>query len=277
MEITDITGKVTLNNGVKMPYLGLGVFKSKDGTEVVDAINHAYEAGYRHIDTASFYANEKGIGKAIRESDIHRSEIFVTTKVWNTDQGYKQTHKAFETSLNLMQLDYIDLYLVHWPVIGKSKDTWRALEEIYKSGKVKAIGVSNFLQFQLEDLLETANVVPAVNQMEFHPYLVQQDLIDYCKSKGIQYQSWSPLMVGKVLEIELLKELGQKYGKTPVQIVIRWNLQKDVVVIPKSVHRDRIFSNADVFDFELSDEDLAHIDALDRNGRIGPDPANLGF
>ena len=277
MKIDGIEGKTTLNNGVKMPYLGLGVYQAQEGEQVSLAIKYALEAGYRHIDTASFYSNEKGVGKAINDSGIDRSEIFVTTKVWNADQGYDKTLKAFDVSLANLHFDYIDLYLVHWPVKGKYKDTWRAIEEIYKTGKVKAIGVSNFLQFQLEDLLETANVVPAVNQMEFHPYLVQQSLIDFCVSKGIQYQSWSPLMVGKVTQIPLLNEIGKKYGKTPVQVVIRWNLQKGVVVIPKSVHRERIIANADVFDFELSNDEIAKINALDRNERTGPDPADFNF
>lgn len=275
--ISDINGKFTLNNGVQMPYLGLGVYKADDGQQVIDSINWALDAGYRHIDTASFYGNESGVGKAVRESAIERSDIFVTTKVWNADQGYDTTLQAFDVSIKNMQLDYIDLYLVHWPVKGKFKETWRAFEEIYKSGKVKAIGVSNFLQFQLEDLMESANVVPAVNQMEFHPYLVQQSLIDFCKTNGIQYQSWSPLMVGGVMDIDLLKKLGAKYEKSPAQIVIRWNLQKGVIVIPKSVHHDRIIANANVFDFQLSNKEIKAIDALDKNERIGPDPANFDF
>ncbi|MGD8778485.1 MAG: aldo/keto reductase [Ignavibacteria bacterium] len=277
MQITGISGKVKLNNGVEMPYFGLGVFQVEDGSQVINAINYALEAGYRHIDTASFYGNEKGVGEAVRNSSIPREEIFVTSKVWNSDQGYDSTLKAFDITMKKFGFDYLDLYLIHWPVKSKYKDTWKAFESIYKEGRVKAIGISNFLEHQIEDLLQAAEIVPMVNQMEFHPYLVQQDLIDYCYSKNIRYEAWSPLMQGMILSDEVLTQLAEKYNKTTAQIVLRWNLQKGVVTIPKSVKKERIFSNSRIFDFELTQEDVRIIDALDKNKRIGPDPGNFDF
>lgn len=277
LNITGIDGTVTLANGVRMPYLGLGVYLAEDGNEVEQAIAYALGAGYRHIDTAAIYGNEEGVGNAVNNSAIDRENIFVTSKVWNSGQGYESTLQAFEESLNKLRLDYLDLYLVHWPVKGKYKDTWKAMEEIYRQGKAKAIGVSNFMQHHLEDLLPDAEITPMVNQMEFHPYLVQQNLLDFCDRHGIQYEAWSPLMKGKIFEIPELVALADKYRKTVVQIVLRWNLQKGVVTIPKSVKKERIISNADIFDFELSTEDMTGIDALDRGERVGPDPDNFNF
>lgn len=275
MKITDIRGTTILNNGVPMPVLGLGVYKAKEGREVVDSIQHALEAGYRHIDTASFYENEKGVGEAIRTSGVPREDIFVTTKVWNDDQGYEQTLTAFDRSLEELRMEYVDLYLIHWPVPEKYLETWKALEKLYSEGRVKAIGVSNFLKHHLNDVIENSGVVPAVLQNEFHPRLVQQSLLDFCNKNNIQYQSWSPLMRGRVFEIDTLKVLSEKYNRSVAQLVIRWNLQKGVVTIPKSVHRDRIFENADVFDFEISEEDMRKIDALDREERTGAHPDNF--
>lgn len=277
MKITDINGFCTLNNGVKMPYFGLGVFKSEDGKEVIDAIHWAIEAGYRHIDTAAIYKNEEGVGKAIQTSKVSRDKLFVVSKVWNADQGYDSTIKAFDESLKKLNTDYLDLYLIHWPVNGKYVDTWKGLEYLYKQGRVKAIGLSNFLQHHVEDILETCEITPMVNQMEFHPYLVQQELLDFCNEKGIQYEAWSPLMRGEILDVPLMKDLSKSYGKSEVQIVLRWNLQKGVVTIPKSVKKDRIVANADIFDFELSNEDMARIDQLDKGYRVGPDPDNFDF
>jgi diketogulonate reductase-like aldo/keto reductase len=221
--------------------------------------------------------NEKGVGEAVRTSGIAREKIFVTTKVWNSDQGYKKTLDAFHRSLDLLKFDYIDLYLIHWPVKGKYVETWDALQYLYEKKLVRAIGVSNFLEHQLNDILEHKGIVPMVNQVEFHPYVVQPSLLEYCKKHNIQFEAWTPLMKGKVNEIPVLIEIAKKYGKTPVQVVLRWDLQKDVVTIPKSVHKDRIISNAQLFDFTLSAEDIQRIDALDRDERIGAHPDTFDF
>ncbi|SHI51184.1 aldo/keto reductase [Pseudozobellia thermophila] len=276
-EITDLQGTFTLNNGVEIPYLGLGTYQADNDQEVVHAVKYALNMGYRHIDTAAIYKNEEGVGKGIKESSLAREDVFLTTKVWNSDQGYDDTLKAFEASLGRLGTDYVDLYLIHWPVVAKYKETWKALEKLYKEKRVRAIGVSNFLQHHLEDLLTSAEIVPMVNQMEFHPYLVQQDLVDFCTAKGIQYESWSPFLQGKLFQLDITKELEKKYGKTAAQIVLRWNLQKGVVAIPKSVHENRIASNAEIFDFELSDEEVAYLDGMDKGERTGPDPDNFDF
>ena len=275
--IDSIKDCTTLSNGVKMPWFGLGVFESQDGSEVQQAIQSALDCGYRSIDTASIYGNEKGVGQAIRETDIPREEIFLTTKVWNSDQGFDSTLQAFEDSLQRLGQDYVDLYLIHWPVQGQYHDTWRALEQLYKQQKVRAIGVSNFLVHHLKDLLPHCDVKPMVNQVEFHPRLVQPTLLDFCQSEGIQLEAWSPIMRGKVVEVPELIEIGEKYGKSPVQVVLRWDLQHQVVTIPKSVRQERILSNADIFDFQLSPEEMANIDQLDRGERTGPDPDNFNF
>lgn len=275
--ISDINGSFKLHNGVEMPYLGLGTYQSDNDQEVIDAVANALQLGYRHIDTASIYGNEEGVGKGVQKSGVERSEIFLVSKVWNTDQGYESTLKAFEESLERLDTDYLDLYLIHWPVGNKYKDTWRALEKLYKEKRIRAIGVSNFMQHHLEDLLMDAEIVPMVNQMEFHPYVVQQDLIDFCVSKGIQYESWSPFMQGKVFGLDICKDLSKKYNKSVAQVILRYNLQKGIVAIPKSAKEDRIISNADIFDFELSVQDIAFLDGLDRGERIGPDPNNFDF
>lgn len=276
-KITDLQGSFTLNNGVEMPYLGLGTYKADNDQEVVHAVTYALDIGYRHIDTAAIYKNEEGVGKGIKESSLAREDVFLTTKVWNADQGHESTLKAFEASLERLGTDYVDLYLIHWPVAGKYKETWKALERLYKEKRVRAIGVSNFLQHHLEDLLKSAEIVPMVNQMEFHPHLVQQDLIDFCVAKGIQYESWSPFLQGKLFQLDMTKELEKKYGKSAAQIVLRWNLQKGIAAIPKSVHENRIASNADIFDFVLSEEEVAYLDGMDKGERTGPDPDNFDF
>ncbi|MBQ4913462.1 aldo/keto reductase [Maribacter sp. MMG018] len=276
-KITDIQGTFTLHNGVKMPYLGLGTYQAENNQEVIDSVKYALEIGYRHIDTASIYQNEEGVGTGIKESSVPREDIFLVTKVWNADQGYDSTLKSFEDSIKRLQVDYLDLLLVHWPVKEKYKDTWRALEYLYEHKKVRAIGVSNFLQHHLEDLMTDCKIVPMVNQMEFHPYVVQQELIDFCDKNTIQYEAWSPFMQGKVFNLDICKKLAAKYNKSIAQIILRWDLQKGVVTIPKSVHRNRIESNADIFDFELSQEDVAYLDSLDRGERIGPHPDHFDF
>ena len=275
--ITDVKGTFALHNGVEMPYFGLGVYLSKDGQEVINAIQWALEAGYRHIDTASIYKNEEGVGEGLKQGGVPREEVFVVSKVWNNDQGYDSTLRAFDESLKRLDLDFLDLYLIHWPVAGKYKESWRALEKIYEEGSLRAIGVSNFLQHHLEDLMSECDVVPMVNQMEFHPFLVQQDLIDFCNKNTIQYEAWSPMMQGKIFGMEEFKNLSEKYGKSIAQIVLRWDLQKGVVTIPKSAKKERILANADIFDFELSQEDVNLLDSMHRGQRFGPDPDNFDF
>lgn len=275
--ITDIKGTFTLNNGIEMPYFGLGVYLSKDGQEVVNAVKWALDCGYRHIDTASIYKNETGVGKGIKESNVLREEVFVVSKVWNSDQGYETTLRAFEATLDRLGLEYLDLYLIHWPVSGKYKDTWRALEYLYEQKLVRSIGVSNFMEHHLVDLMEESSIVPMVNQMEFHPFLAQQSLLDFCVKNQIQYEAWSPMMQGNIFTIEEFKELAKKYKKSIAQIVLRWDLQKGVITIPKSSKKERIISNADIFDFELDQEDVAKLDSLDKSKRFGPDPDNFDF
>lgn len=276
-KITDINSTFQLHNGVNMPYLGLGTYQSDNDQEVVDAVKYALQIGYRHIDTASIYGNEEGVGRGLKESGVPRKDIFVVSKVWNNDQGYESTLKAFEASLARLDLDYLDLYLIHWPVSGKYKDTWRALEKLYKEKRVRAIGVSNFMRHHLKDLLDSAEIVPMVDQMEFHPYVVQQELLDYCTSKSIQYEAWSPFMQGKLFTLDICDDMARKYNKSPAQIILRWNLQKGVVTIPKSTKPDRIRANADIFDFELTKDETDYLDSLDRGERIGPDPDNFDF
>ena len=277
MIIDDINGTVELSNGVKMPYFGLGVFKTKDGEEVENAVKWALEAGYRHIDTASIYNNERGVGNAIKASGIPREELFITTKIWNDRQRNQTVLEGFEESLKLLQTDYVDLYLIHWPVKEQFNQTWKVLEEIYRSGRARAIGVSNFLEHHLRELLPTAEIMPMVNQVECHPYLVQQSLIDFCKSYDIVYEAWSPIMRGKVNELPLFIKLAEKYQKSPVQIVLRWDLQKGIVTIPKSVQRERIIHNANIFDFALTGHDMDLIDALDRDEHFGAHPDTFDF
>ena len=271
--IKSLQDTVPLNNSVKMPGLGFGVFKVEDGAQVINAVKDALKAGYKSIDTAAVYGNEEGVGKAIKEGGVDRKELFITTKVWNADQGYDTTLKAFDTSMKKLGLDYLDLYLIHWPGKNKYKDTWKALEKLYKDGHIRAIGVSNFQPHHLDDLLETAEVVPAVNQIEYHPWLTQAEALKYCKSKGIFVEAWSPLAKGgDLFNEEVLKSIAKKYGKTPAQVVLRWDIQNEVITIPKSVHNDRIIENTKVFDFSLTAEEMAGIEGLNRNKRTGPDP-----
>lgn len=275
--ISHINDCTILNNKLNMPWLGFGVFQTKEGQEVENSVQWALELGYRSIDTAMIYGNERGVGKAIRQSGVPRAEIFLTTKVWNDDQRANRTLAAFQESLQRLETDYVDLYLIHWPVKGRYQDTWKAMAEIYQSGKAKAIGVSNFLVHHLEDILQASSLVPAVNQIEFHPCLVQPELLKFCQAHQIQVEAWSPLMQGAILTVPQVQQLAAKYHKTPAQIVLRWDVQHAVVTIPKSVHRPRIAENAQIFDFELAAEDLALLDALDVGRRIGPDPDNFNF
>ncbi|WP_152403664.1 aldo/keto reductase [Paenibacillus cellulositrophicus] len=276
-----VQSKTRLNNGIEMPWLGLGVFKVEEGSELVEAVKAAVKHGYRSIDTAAVYANETSVGQGIREaladSGLKREDLFVTSKVWNADLGYDSTIAAYETSLKKLSLDYLDLYLIHWPVAGKYKEAWRAMEQLYKDGRVKSIGVSNFQVHHLEDLMKDAEIVPVINQVEFHPMLTQKELRDFTKQHNIQLEAWSPLMQGELLNHPLLKELADKYGKSIAQVILRWDLQHGVVTIPKSTKEHRIVENASLFDFELSQEDMDRIDGLNENRRVGPDPDNFDF
>ncbi|MGG3469528.1 aldo/keto reductase [Neobacillus pocheonensis] len=277
----NLQSTTTLSNGVKMPWFGLGVFKVEEGPVLVNAVRSAIQHGYRSIDTAAIYENEAGVGQGIREgmeeAGISRSNLFVTSKVWNADLGYESTIAAYETSLEKLGLDYLDLYLVHWPVEGKYKEAWRALETLYKEGRVKAIGVSNFQVHHLEDLMGAAEIKPMVNQVEYHPRLSQKEVQAFCQENGIQMEAWSPLMQGQLLDNEDLREIAGRYGKSVAQVILRWDLQNGVVTIPKSVKEQRIIENSQVFDFELSAEDMKRIDSMNQNHRVGPDPDNFDF
>lgn len=270
-----------LHNGVNMPWLGLGVFQVEEGSELIQAVKSAIAHGYRSIDTAAIYQNETGVGQAIKEAlqdnNLSREELFVTSKVWTADMGYEETIAAYEASLAKLGLEYLDLYLIHWPVKGKYKETWRALEILYKEGRVKAIGVSNFQIHHLEDVMKDAEIKPMVNQVELHPYLSQQALLSFCQEQGIQLEAWSPLMQGQLLDQPVLKQIAAKYSKSVAQVIIRWDLQRGIITIPKSTKEHRIIENVDVFDFLLTEEDMNLINALNQDQRVGPDPDNFDF
>lgn len=251
-----------LNNGVKMPSMGFGTYKSGNDEDTAKIVKYALETGYRQIDTASFYGNETGIGNGIKESKINREDIFVVTKLWNDDHGYENTMKAFNKSLERLQVEYMDLYLVHWPN-KLNAETWRAFEDLYKSGKVKAIGVCNFKIGHLEELKKTAEIMPMVNQVELHPQNSKNEMLDYCNKNKIQLVAWSPIMRGGIFSNELIIGLSEKYKKTIAQIVLRWHMQRGVIPIPKSSNEGRIKENFDIFDFEISDEDMEAINSLD--------------
>lgn len=265
-----------LHNGVRMPWLGLGVWKMDNDAQVVSAVRSALDAGYRSIDTAAIYKNETGVGQAIRESGVPRSELFVTTKVWNDDQGYDKALAAYDASLGRLGLDFVDLLLIHWPGTDKFVDTWRAFEKLYADGRVRAVGVSNFNIRHLEELRKHSELVPMINQVEYHPLLSQRELLGYCRENRIQLEAWSPLMQGN-LDHDALRSIGAKHGKSPAQVVLRWDIQHGVVTIPKSVTPARIAENADVFDFELSADEMALIDDLNRDHRFGADPEKFLF
>ncbi|MEK4027498.1 aldo/keto reductase [Pseudobacillus sp. FSL P4-0506] len=279
--IKNLQDTTTLHNGVKMPWLGIGVFKVEEGPELVNAVKLAIKHGYRSIDTAAIYENEEGVGQAIREgikeANISREELFVTSKVWNSDLGYESTIAAYETSLKKLGLEYLDLYLIHWPVEGKYKEAWRALETLYKEGRVKAIGVSNFQIHHLEDLMADAEIKPMINQVEYHPRLSQKEVQAFCQEQGIQLEAWSPLMQGQLLDNPVLQEIANKHNKSIAQVILRWDLQNGVVTIPKSTKEHRIVENSTVFDFELTKEEMEQINDLNQNHRVGPDPDNFDF
>jgi diketogulonate reductase-like aldo/keto reductase len=270
----DINTTITLNNGVQMPVLGLGTWQIT-GKKAEEVIQSALGIGYRHIDTAAAYHNESDIGKALKVSGVPREHIFKTTKLWNSDHGYRKTIAAFEKSLQNLGLDYVDLYLIHWPVGNSYIETWTAMEELLASGKCRAIGVSNFTIRHLETLMKQSSTVPAVNQVEFSPYLYQKALLDYCNSKGIQLEAYSPLTRGNKLDNPALSSIAAKYGKSPAQVLIRWSLQSGLVVIPKASSLKHLKENAAVFDFELSKEDMKTLNSFDEKLHIcwNPDDA----
>jgi diketogulonate reductase-like aldo/keto reductase len=264
-----------------MPWFGIGVFKVEEGPELVNAVKTAIKHGYRSVDTAAIYENEEGVGKGIqeglKEEGISREELFVTSKVWNADLGYESTIAAYGASLKKLGLEYLDLYLIHWPVEGKYKEAWSPLQTLYKEGRVKAIGVSNFQIHHLKDLMKDAEIKPMVNQVEYHPRLTQKEIQSFCQEQEIQLEAWSPLMQGQLLDNEVLQEIAAKYNKTVAQTILRWDLQNGVITIPKSTKEHRIVENSQVFDFELVEEDMKRIDALNGNHRVGPDPDNFDF
>lgn len=264
-----------LANGIEMPIFGLGVYKMTDPQETIEAITKALQVGYRAIDTASLYDNEEQVGEAIRHSGVPRESIFVTTKVWNSDQGFDNTLRAFEVSLKKLNMDYVDLYLTHWPVEGKYAETYRAIERLYDEKLIRVPGVSNHHERHIEEVLKAAQTPPMVNQIEAHPYLSQEPLRAFCKERNIAVTAWSPLGRGGVLQDEVILKISEKYGKSPAQVVLRWHVQNDILVIPKSVTPSRIEENANIFAFELTAEDMNALNGLNRNQRFGKSPENF--
>jgi diketogulonate reductase-like aldo/keto reductase len=263
---------VQLNNGVSMPLLGLGVYLMRPGKETYEAVKAALEIGYRLVDTASFYGNEEDVGRAVRDSAVPREEVFITTKLWNDDHGYDSVLRAFDASLKRLGLGSIDLYLIHFPVPNLRDESWRALEKILAGGRARAIGVSNYTERHLKDLLSQSSVVPAVNQVEFSPFLYQRDLLEFCRKQRIQLEAYAPLTAGRRLDNPRITAIAKKHGRTNAQVLLRWAIQHEVVVIPKSTHADRIAENAQVFDFELTSEEVSALDGLHDGFRSSWDP-----
>jgi diketogulonate reductase-like aldo/keto reductase len=275
---TGLRSGTRLSHGGVMPWLGLGVFQIPDDADAEKVVHQALDLGYRHIDTAALYHNERGVGRAIRESGIPREEIFLTTKVWNADIRAGRIEEACDESLRRLGLDYVDLYLLHWPIKGRHVQSWRAMEAIQRSGRARAIGVSNYMIPHLEEILAAAEIVPAVNQIEFHPYLQSKPLHEFCRARDIRLTAWSPLMqAGPLLRDPVLTGIARKHGRTVAQVILRWDLQIGVAAIPKSAHPARLAENAAVFDFELDAADISVIAALDCNRRNGADPFNFNF
>jgi diketogulonate reductase-like aldo/keto reductase len=270
-----IDDRLELNNGILMPNFGFGTYKLTGKKKAVNAVRAALDAGYRLIDSARMYDNEEEIGEAVNESGIPREEIFITTKIWTNEHGYKNTINAFKDSLGKLNSGYIDLFLIHWPSGGKRKETWEAMQEILETDECRAIGVSNFTERHIEEIIEDGGIVPAVNQVEFSPFLYQKDLLNYCRGKGIQLEAYSPLGRGNKIDDNRIKPFADKYGKTNAQVILRWVLQHKVIVIPKSSHEMRIKENAGIFDFELDEAEMKALNSLNEGLRYADDPAGI--
>ena len=285
MDFNSLTDRYKLNNGVKIPIIGFGTWQTPDGQVAEESVLAALNSGYRHIDTAAAYGNEESVGAAIKKSGINRHELFVTTKLWNSDHGYQNTKKAIDTSLEKLGLDYLDLYLIHWPNPATMRDnwaelnaeSWQAMEEAVQAGKIRAIGVSNFRKHHLDELLKTAEIKPAVNQNYLNPSDMQEDLVKYNDSLGIVNEAYSPLGTGGLLSNEVVNEIAEKYGKSPAQILIRWSLDHNFLPLPKSVHPDYIKANADVFDFDIEPEDMKKLDGLHGAAKMANDTDEVDF
>ncbi len=271
----DLNSCAILNNGTEIPLLGLGTWQSKAGKETYDAVLTALEFGYRHIDTAAIYGNETDVGKAIKDSTIGTDEIFITTKIWNADQGYDSTMRAFEESTNKLGMDYIDLYLIHWPQTETRNETWKALINLYQNRFVRAIGISNYTKKHIVEMIDNTEIIPTVNQIEITPYLYQQGLANYCNENKIKIEAYSPLVRGLKFDDIRLNNIAKIYNKSMAQILIRWSLQKGFIVLPKSVSPKRIKENADVYDFEISENDMLLLDSLNENYRTCWDPSEI--
>lgn len=285
MNFNSLTDTYKLNNGVEIPVIGFGTWQTPNGQVAEESVLAALNSGYRHLDTAAAYGNEESVGAAIKKSGINRHELFVTTKLWNSDHGYQNTKKAIDTSLEKLDLDYLDLYLIHWPNPAAMRDnwaelnaeSWQAMEEAVQAGKIRAIGVSNFRKHHLDELLKTAEIKPAVNQNYLNPSDMQEDLVKYNDSLGILNEAYSPLGTGGLLSNEVVNGIAEKYGKSPAQILIRWSLNHNFLPLPKSVHPDYIKANADVFDFDIEPEDMKKLDGLHGAAKIANDPDKVDF
>ncbi|UII55817.1 aldo/keto reductase [Cytobacillus spongiae] len=273
--------RVTLNNGVEMPEVGYGVFRVEEGTNLENAIVKAIEMGYRSIDTAAIYGNEKSVGKGIKQAIaagvVTREELFITSKVWNNNLTFEETIAAYEDSLEKLDLAYLDLYLIHWPGKDRYMESWKALESLYKQGRIKAIGVSNFQAHHLETLLEEAEVKPVINQIEFHPKLVQSEVRGFCAKHEIQVEAWSPLMNAELLTHPVIVDMANKYQKSTAQVILRWDVQHGIITIPKSMTESRMKENLNLYDFELTEEEMTQLDSLNENRRSGPHPDEFDF
>lgn len=269
---------IKLNNGVEIPQFGLGVYKMKEKSEFMEAMQWAFDAGYRHIDTAAYYGNEEWLGEAIKASGIAREDLFITSKLWNADHGYEATQKAFEKTMKRLDLDYLDLYLIHWPS-DNYVETWKAMEEFYKEGRIKAIGVSNFQIHHLKDLMSQTEVVPVVDQVETHPYFQQDELREFLQENGIAHEAWGPLGQGKsdMFTNPVLTEIAKTHNKSVAQVILRWHIQRNTIVFPKSVHQERLAENINVFDFELTDKEMDNIKTLETGKRFAASPDDVEF